>query len=94
MAGAPAQTHRTSVENEQINRHRSCRRPSSPPHGPRSPLAQDLLGETTYARVDLVTDDDGMPVVLELELLDPALFLDTDPAAASRFAHVLQQLIA
>jgi hypothetical protein len=56
-------------------------------------VAQDLLGPTTYARVDLVTDDDGAPVVLELELLDPALFLDTDPAAASRFAHVLLQLI-
>ena len=40
-----------------------------------------------------MTDDDGAPVVLELELLDPALFLDTDPAAASRFADVLGQLI-
>ncbi len=32
-------------------------------------------------------------MVLELELLDPALFLDTDPPAASRFARVLRQLI-
>ena len=57
-------------------------------------VAHELLGETTYARVDLVTNDDGAPVVLELELLDPALFLDTDPAAAARFAHVLEQHIA
>jgi glutathione synthase/RimK-type ligase-like ATP-grasp enzyme len=56
-------------------------------------VAHELLGQTTYARVDLLANDDGTPVVLELELLDPALFLDTDPAAASRFAYVLQQLI-
>jgi O-ureido-D-serine cyclo-ligase len=55
--------------------------------------AHDQLGPTTYARVDLVADDDGVPVVLELELLHPALFLDTHPAVASRLAHVLQQLI-
>ena len=56
-------------------------------------VAHELLGQTTYARVDLVTNQEGAPVVLELELLDPALFLDTDPAAASRFAQILQQLI-
>ncbi len=47
----------------------------------------------TDPAVDLVADDDDLPLVLELELLDPALFLDTHPAAASRFAHVLRQLI-
>jgi hypothetical protein len=56
-------------------------------------VAHDLLGPTTYARADLVARDDGVPVVLELELLDPALFLDMHPAAATRFAEVLSELM-
>ena len=55
--------------------------------------AERLHGPTTYARVDLVSGVDGSPAVLELELLDPALYFETEPAAASRFAHVLRQLI-
>jgi O-ureido-D-serine cyclo-ligase len=55
--------------------------------------AEHLVGATTYARVDLVTRADGVPAVLELELLDSALFFETQPAAATRFAAVLRQLI-
>jgi hypothetical protein len=56
--------------------------------------AENLLGPTTYARVDLVPAADGTPAVLELELLDPALFFGTRPSAAIRFAQVLQQRMA
>jgi glutathione synthase/RimK-type ligase-like ATP-grasp enzyme len=55
--------------------------------------AEARLGPTTYARVDLVPLDDGSPAVLELELLDPALFFEVHPPAATRFAHVLARLI-
>jgi hypothetical protein len=55
--------------------------------------AEARLGPTTYARVDLVPLDDGTPAVLELELLDPALFFEVRPQAASHFAHVLARLI-
>jgi glutathione synthase/RimK-type ligase-like ATP-grasp enzyme len=55
--------------------------------------AEARLGPTTYARVDLVPLDDGTPAVLELELLDPALFFEVHPQAAARFAHVLARLI-
>jgi glutathione synthase/RimK-type ligase-like ATP-grasp enzyme len=55
--------------------------------------AEARLGPTTYARVDLVPLDDGTPAVLELELLDPALFFEVHPPAADRFAHVLARLI-
>jgi hypothetical protein len=55
--------------------------------------AEQLVGPTVYARVDLVSLDDGMPAVLELELLDPALFFETNPAAATRFAQVLRAMI-
>ena len=51
------------------------------------------LGPATYARVDLVELPSATPAVLELELLDPALFFDTDPPAATRFAHVLSGVI-
>jgi hypothetical protein len=45
-------------------------------------------GPLTYGRVDLVATPDG-PALMELELIEPFLFLDTDPAATLRFAAVL-----
>ena len=41
-----------------------------------------------YARVDLVSGDSG-PVVMELELIEPALFLAADQGAPNRFARAL-----
>lgn len=40
-----------------------------------------------YARVDVLADRNGAPVLLELELTEPSFFLDTDPAAAARVAE-------
>ncbi|MFD3457182.1 RimK family alpha-L-glutamate ligase [Streptomyces sp. NPDC058691] len=37
--------------------------------------------ELLYARVDLVDDEDGAPCVMELELIEPNLFLDLHPAS-------------
>ncbi|MER6364004.1 hypothetical protein [Kitasatospora sp. NPDC001527] len=45
-----------------------------------------------FARVDLVLDDRGEPVVLEVELVEPNLFLDTDPNAPARFADAVAAL--
>jgi O-ureido-D-serine cyclo-ligase len=42
-----------------------------------------------YARVDLIHDAAGQPVVLELELTEPSLFFGHAPGAAERFAEVL-----
>jgi hypothetical protein len=39
-----------------------------------------------YARVDLVPDDHGAPVLLELEVPEPSLFLGRSAGAADRFA--------
>ncbi|HZF89678.1 hypothetical protein [Streptomyces sp.] len=36
-----------------------------------------------YARVDLVDGEDGRPVVMELELVEPNLFLDLHPASTA-----------
>jgi O-ureido-D-serine cyclo-ligase len=52
--------------------------------------AEGILGPTSYARVDVVALGDGTSAVLELELLDPALFLEFETTAALRFARVLQ----
>ncbi len=40
-----------------------------------------------YARVDLVPGVDGEPVVIELELTEPSLFLGQAPGSAERFAR-------
>jgi glutathione synthase/RimK-type ligase-like ATP-grasp enzyme len=48
------------------------------------------LGAPAYARVDLVRDDNGRYCVLEVELIEPSLFLPfADAAAADRLAEVL-----
>jgi hypothetical protein len=42
-----------------------------------------------YARVDLVSGHQGEPLAMEVELIDPYLSLDTEPAAAHRLAEAL-----
>lgn len=42
-----------------------------------------------YARVDLVQDLDGRPCLIELELIEPNLYLGTHPAAAERLADAI-----
>lgn len=42
-----------------------------------------------YARVDVVLSADGTPVVLEVELIEPSLFLRYDDGAADRFADAI-----
>lgn len=42
-----------------------------------------------YARVDLVPGDDGQPLLGELELIEPELFLDMTPDAAATFAGAI-----
>ena len=47
-------------------------------------------GPPLYARVDLIDDLDGSPIVLELELIEPSLFFAFDPAAAGRFVDSIR----
>lgn len=42
-----------------------------------------------YARVDVVAGDDGSPLLLELELTEPSLFLRTSPGAVERLADAV-----
>jgi glutathione synthase/RimK-type ligase-like ATP-grasp enzyme len=43
----------------------------------------------TYARVDLIRGDDGALQLMELELIEPALFLHCVPEAKARFAEAI-----
>ena len=47
------------------------------------------LNRVLYARVDLIPDASGAPVVLELELTEPSLFFQHDHTAAPRLAAAL-----
>jgi glutathione synthase/RimK-type ligase-like ATP-grasp enzyme len=42
-----------------------------------------------YARIDFVRDEDGDFLVMECELIEPSLYLRTDPAAPARFARAV-----
>lgn len=45
--------------------------------------------EPLYARVDLLHLPDGAPVLIELEAIEPDLYLDIEPAAPARLAEAL-----
>jgi glutathione synthase/RimK-type ligase-like ATP-grasp enzyme len=47
-----------------------------------------------YARIDLVDDVAGRPVVLELELTEPSLFLPQAPDAAARLVDAVRAAVA
>jgi glutathione synthase/RimK-type ligase-like ATP-grasp enzyme len=46
-------------------------------------------GDVLYARVDLVDDDNGAPMVLELELIEPSLFFAFDAGSAQRMTDAI-----
>jgi len=76
---------------------------------PRTPTAAELAvaqrlvddagprlgtGAPLYARVDLVQDADGAPLLLELELTEPSLFFAGDAQRLARFATAVQRRLA
>ena len=53
-------------------------------------VLQDRFGEhPLYARVDMVTNDRGVPEIMEVELVEPSLYLHLDDAAPARAASAL-----
>ena len=51
-------------------------------------IAETLL----YARVDIVTLDDGRPAVIELELIEPSLYFPFEEESPARFADALVRM--
>jgi glutathione synthase/RimK-type ligase-like ATP-grasp enzyme len=64
----------------------------APPEGAIE-LAQEALAaapaEAAYARVDIVPDDSGVLRIMELELIEPSLFLDHAPDGGAAFTRSL-----
>lgn len=50
--------------------------------------------ETLYARVDLIHDDAGTLRLMELELIEPGLWLSAAPWSAERFADAIARRLA
>nr|WP_314442157.1 hypothetical protein [uncultured Sphingomonas sp.] len=48
----------------------------------------------TYARVDLIRGNDGAMQLMEMELIEPALFLHCVPEAGSRFAYAVLSAVS
>ena len=51
-----------------------------------------VLPPTAYARIDLLPTNDG-PVISEVELIEPSLFLNIDAGAAQRIASAFASLL-
>nr|WP_199853548.1 hypothetical protein [Plantactinospora sp. BC1] len=51
-------------------------------------------GRPLYARVDLIPGPDGAPVLVEVELTEPSLFLAHAPGAADRIADAIAARLA
>lgn len=52
-------------------------------------VAYELGGPLLYARVDVLRDAAGAPAILELELIEPSLFLDFAPGSAQALARAI-----
>lgn len=56
--------------------------------------AEEILGlQALYGRVDFVTDAAGLPALMELELVEPELWIRNEPSCAEPFAARLKQLL-
>ena len=87
------------IWSEACSARRRWRRASPTPA--RCELAEALVARLsaelqapTYARVDLLRSAEGDPLILELELIEPSLFLDHQPAAADRLIELLAASLA
>ena len=71
-------------------------RPCEPPQGgidlARSALAA-APADSPYARVDMIEDDDGALRIMELELIEPALWLQHAPDKGAAFASAVRNAI-
>ncbi|WP_334169741.1 hypothetical protein [Timonella senegalensis] len=54
--------------------------------------AREILGiedELLYARVDMLPGEEGLPVLLEIELVEPRLFVRRHPGAVENYARAI-----
>jgi hypothetical protein len=72
-----------------LRRHRPSRRELAAPERVLDavPWSRKLL---LYARVDLISDGDRDPILMELELTEPQLYFHEVPTAAERAAAIIE----
>ena len=77
------------------SRSPSGRRPRPSGRWPRRrwPPCRAVPARLLYARVDLLPDEAGDPVVIELELTEPSLWLSSAPGAADRLAGAIRTVV-
>jgi glutathione synthase/RimK-type ligase-like ATP-grasp enzyme len=66
--------------------------PCSAPNGAEELARQALAAApaiATYARVDIIADDEGTLRIMELELIEPALYLEHAPDAGAGFTRAI-----
>lgn len=72
-------------------------RPCDPPEGAIA-LAETALAaapaKAAYARADIIRDNDGNLAVIELELIEPALWLQHAPDGGDSFARAIREALA
>lgn len=69
--------------------------PSRAPPGAERLARQALAAapaDATYARVDIIPDDEGTLRIMELELIEPALYLDHSPDGGAAFTNSILKL--
>ena len=57
-------------------------------------ILSEVEEELLYARVDLLRDRSDSPVLMELELVEPDLYLEHDPAGGAAFAEAIARAAA
>jgi hypothetical protein len=57
-------------------------------------LAHRFTDSPLYARIDMVTNANGVPEIMEIELTEPSLYLHLDAEAPIRAAKVLASAAA
>lgn len=79
--------------NSRFNPTRTAETPSSQVTAQGAACLATLPAMPLYARVDGVVRE-GMLIVIEVEVLEPALFMDFEPSSAERFADATLQRLA
>lgn len=89
LSHAVRKTPRFSAEEEQV----SEALPIAPDERALAERAlATVAGPLLYARVDVARGADGRPLVMELELIEPSLFLVQHPPALERLAAAIERL--
>lgn len=68
--------------------------PAADEHDAARRILATVEEELLYARVDLVRDLTGAPVLMELELVEPDLYLEYDPGGGAAFAEAVRAALA